>query len=248
MKTNILLLLLCLTASPLFAQDDDDWGVHKHNYGTHNHFNIDLGMNNFLENGKNPSGEAYEVRPWGSWYIAFKTTNDTHVGGKLHFLWGADLNIYSFKFQDDNTRLTKTDNGVLFTTPDIAGAHKAKMEVIYVNISAMPMLQFGRRHGHNDWGDWDYFSVGASREGGFRIGLGAYGGYRLGSKTKYVTKNNGKDKDKDHDNFFLNNWRYGVRLQTGFGWADFFFQYDLNEVFIEGRGPELNAFSFGVVL
>lgn len=253
MKTLLLsLILLFLSAPVLLAQndddDDDDWGTHKHNYGTHNHFGIDLGMNNFLENGKNPSGENYEVRPWGSWYIAFKTTNNTHVGGKFHLLWGADLNIYSFKFQNDNTRLVKTDDRLIFTAPDIPDAHKSKLEVIYLNISAVPMLQFGRGHSHNHWGEWEDLSLGSSSDGGFRIGLGMYGGYRLGGKAKYVTKNDGKSKDKDHDNFFLQNWRYGVRFQTGFSNFDFFFNYDLNELFIEGRGPELNAFSFGVIL
>ena len=249
MKTRILLLIFVYAFSmPLMAQDDDDdWGSHKHNYGTHNHFEIDLGMNNYLENGKNPSGEAYEVRPWGSWYIAFKTTNNTHVGGKFHLLWGADVNIYSFKFQDDATRVVKTDDRVIFTAPDIQGLHKSKLETVYLNISAVPMFQFGRGHRHGDWGDWDYFSVGR-RDGGFRIGVCAYGGYRLGGKTKYGTKVDGKDKDKDHDNFFMQKWRYGLRLQTGFRGIDFFFNYDLNELFIEGKGPELNAFAFGVVL
>jgi hypothetical protein len=29
---------------------------------------------------------------------------------------------------------------------------------------------------------------------------------------------------------------------------DVFFNYDLNDLFNEGRGPELNAFSFGIIL
>ena len=29
--------------------------------------------------------------------------------------------------------------------------------------------------------------------------------------------------------------------------TDLFFNYDLNELFAEGKGPKLNAFSFGVI-
>ena len=64
-----------------------------------------------------------------------------------------------------------------------------------------------------------------------------------------VTKEDGdKEKDKDKDGFYLNNFRYGVRGQIGFRGIDIFFNYDLNELFADNRGPELNAFSFGVVL
>ena len=76
-----------------------------------------------------------------------------------------------------------------------------------------------------------------------------YAGYRIASYTKYVTKEDGdKEKDKDKDGFYLNNFRYGVRGQIGFRGIDIFFNYDLNELFADNRGPELNAFSFGVVL
>ncbi|MGI9541725.1 MAG: hypothetical protein ACR2MX_00620, partial [Cyclobacteriaceae bacterium] len=39
---------------------------------TQSHFEIDLGVNNFLENGNFPDDQdaPYSVKPWGSWYIA----------------------------------------------------------------------------------------------------------------------------------------------------------------------------------
>ena len=42
--------------------------------------------------------------------------------------------------------------------------------------------------------------------------------------------------------------RYGLRAQLGFGDTDLFFTYDLNELFNEDQGPELNAFSIGIIL
>ena len=60
----------------------------------------------------------------------------------------------------------------------------------------------------------------------------------------------GSDKVKTHthDNFYLNNLRYGLRLQLGLRGTDIFFNYDMNDLFIENKGPKLNAFSFGITL
>jgi len=55
-----------------------------------------------------------------------------------------------------------------------------------------------------------------------------------------------KKKEKHHDNYYLTNLRYGVRLQVGFDDVDFFFNYDINNMFADNKGPQLNAFSFGI--
>jgi hypothetical protein len=62
-----------------------------------------------------------------------------------------------------------------------------------------------------------------------------------------VSRANGdKEKSREKNNFYLNNVRYGGRLLLGFGEVDFFINYDLNTLFAENRGPELNPFSFGI--
>ena len=83
----------------------------------------------------------------------------------------------------------------------------------------------------------------------FRVGLGPYVGYRVDSYSKSVIKYDGeKHKDHSHQNFYLDNLRYGLRLQIGFRDADVFINYDLNELYTAGKGPKLNAFSFGITL
>ena len=75
-----------------------------------------------------------------------------------------------------------------------------------------------------------------------------YGGYRLASYTKQVFDDGDRERKQiNHDNFYLNNLRYGVRFQFGVFDTDFFINYDLNDLFREGKGPELNAYSFGIV-
>lgn len=238
-----------------FAQsndnDDDDNRKRRRsrNEGTFNDFKIDIGINNFLEDGESPSNSnaPYAVRSFGSWYIALKSINDTHVGGPLHLLWGPEISWYNFKFENEGIRLNEGPDGVEFSeVPSDVDANKSKLTAAFVNFSAVPMLRFGdgRRRHHN----WDGFHFGGQDEG-FRIGVGAYAGYRIASYTKTVVEEGGdKDKDRDKDGFFLENFRYGARLQAGFRGVDIFVNYDLNELFSENRGPELNAFSFGVVL
>jgi hypothetical protein len=60
--------------------------------------------------------------------------------------------------------------------------------------------------------------------------------------------NNLRNKEKDNGNFYLSNVRYGLRGRVGWREMDLFVNYDLNQVFTSGNGPELNAFSFGIIL
>jgi len=254
MKTTRLITAVLLLSAIAFqgfsqSEDQEESKKRKVNYGTHNDFDIDLGINNFLEDGNSPdeSNAPYAVKPWGSWYVALKSTNDTHIGGPLHLLWGADVSWYNFKFQNEAVRISEAPDQVTFS--EISGDFspiKSKLTVVYLDASLVPMLRFGSSSHRScdkfDWLDWH-------DEGGFRIGAGGYAGYKIASYAKYVTEVDGdKDKDRDKDGFYLNNFRYGVRLQLGYRGMDVFVNYDINELFVENKGPKLNAFSFGVVL
>lgn len=219
---------------PTMTQVETD--VIEVNYDRIKHFfNIELGLNNYLENGSTPSSNAaYNVRPWGSWYVAlgwvnkFRASQTFSVDAGLNFSW------YNFKFQNDDTYVIRGDEGVEFIpNPDMLDAsfEKSKLTVAYINASVVPTFDLGKK-GHRR---------------GFRIGVGMYAGYRIGSYFKVKYNDGDTRKKKNHDSFYLNDFRYGVRVQTGFRGTDLFFNYDLNELFREGRGPELNAFSFGIV-
>ncbi|WPP50575.1 hypothetical protein [Catalinimonas niigatensis] len=219
----------------------------KSGQGTNSTFTIEFGLNNYLSNGTFPSddNELYAVNPIVSWYVALGSMNSTHIAGPLSLDWGANVSWYNFKFENERTRIEKLDDGLLFyedPTPDISPV-KSKLVVPYLNVSMVPMFIFGKRRSS----DWEPFSY--HENDGFRIGLGAYAGYRVGSRTKFVVKDDGdRRRVKDKTNFYLNNWRYGARLQVGFRGVDLFANYDLNELFVEDKGPQLNAFSFGIIL
>ncbi len=214
---------------------------------TNNYFNIEAGMNNYLQEGAFPdeNNELYSVKPWGSWYVGVNYTNRTKVAGPLYLDWGVGISWYNFKYQNIRTRLMKGNEGVVyFEINEVNNPIKSKLSLTHLNLNLVPMFSFG--HSGNKRGGlfhWDYY--GSS----FRIGAGAYAGYRIDSWAKYVWEEEGdKEKDRDKSNFYLNNFRYGGKVVIGYKSVDLFFNYDLSELYAEGRGPKLNAFSFGIIL
>ncbi len=210
---------------------------------TSHSINFDIGTNNFLSDGKFPdsNNDLYTVRPFGSWYVGINSIQRTRVVGKFFVEWGVGVSWYNFKFQNDRTIMTKDNTGVMFST-DLRDLDykKSKLTASYINASIIPVIDFGRNRRKPMF--FDSYSSNS-----FRIGFGPYAGYRIDSYTKQVyEENNDKKRDRNHDNFFIENIRYGARLQLGFQDVDLFFNYDMNDLFTEGKGPALNAFSFGV--
>ena len=240
--------------------DHSDWGHDEWNEsepsfhysysrprGVKTYFNIDLGFNNYLgEDGfPDENNELYTVRPWGSWYIALGTMSEAFASKAVSFQFGGNVSWYNFKFQNDAVYVLPGDDEVMFVeNPNNLEVNfqKAKFTVAYVNAFLVPMFHFGKKRYHDSWRVWN-----SGSNAGFRIGAGMYAGYRIGSYTKVKYNDGDRNIDKNHDSFFLNNFRYGVRAQIGFRDADFFVNYDLNDLYRENRGPKLNAFSFGVI-
>jgi hypothetical protein len=206
-------------------------------------YNIDLGTNNYLSGDQFPDGaQPYAVRPWGSWYVGINSVQRTRLARNFFAEWGLGVSWYSFKFQEDNMTVIKDELGVRFASDsrDVDFV-KSKLSATFINISLVPVLDFGEHsHKHRIWhGDVD----------GFRFGVGPYVGYRISSKSKLVYESgDDREKEKNRSDFYLNNLRYGFRLQLGIRSTDLFINYDMNDLFSEGKGPGLNAISFGLIL
>lgn len=229
------------------VSDDEDWTSHNHHSShgrrTYHSINFDLGMNNYLADGKFPdeTNSLYTVKPWGSWYVGINSNLRTRVSNKFFLEWGLGVSWYNFKFQNEQTTMSKDDNSVIFSlNPLDVDYVKSKLTATYIQAQMVPMVDFGSNRRKPSFFD-------GHGSDSFRIGVGPYVGYRIDSYSKQVYKEEGdKIKPKDHDNFYLNNLRYGIRAQLGFEEVDLFFNYDLNDLFIENKGPQLNAFSFGI--
>lgn len=210
---------------------------------TYQSTHFDLGTINYLSAGKFPDGDnaPYTLSPQGSIYFAFANVYRTRLANKMFLEWGLGLGGYYFRFQNDDMQMLKTGDGVDFITDTRALEYrKSKFIAHFIQASFIPVIDFGgnrRKPGIFD----------GVESASFRIGLGPYAGYRTDSYTKRVYKEDGeKQRVRDRDNFYLNNFRYGLRLQMGYREADLFFTYDLNNLFIADKGPRLNTFSFGV--
>jgi hypothetical protein len=205
-------------------------------------FNFDVGLNNYLENGKFPAGnENHALLPIGSWYWNLGPTYRTHLFGPVFLDMGLSVALNVYRFDDARTRLIADDTGVSFIldTSNVS-FKKSKLATWHIQGKLVPMFAFGSNH-RKGWRLWNNIDKG------FRIGAGMYGGYRIWSRTKYVFDDGGKRKDKNTASHLLSNVRYGVRGQIGFRGVDLFVEYDLNEMFQENQGaPPLNRIQFGV--
>jgi hypothetical protein len=211
---------------------------------TYHSINFDFGTNNYLADGKFPdeSNSLYAVKPWGSWFVGANSIQRTRVARVFYLEWGGGVSWYNFKFQNTKTMMSKDDNSVLFAEDarDL-DFKKSKLTACYLNFSFVPVIDFGSHRRKPMLFD-------SNHSESIRFGAGPYVGYRIDSYTKQVYREDGKQKERNHDSFYLDNVRYGVRFQFGFSDMDLFFNYDLNELFVANKGPKLNAFSFGITL
>lgn len=210
---------------------------YNRNRRVHRFWVLDLGLNNYLEKGKFPdaNGEAYGLSPIGARYVAFGVYQRGRLGREkspVYIQVGLEVNWYNFMFENDNYIL-QTENGVEFRNyqEDFQqGLSKSKLVVPYVSIPLAINIRL-----NND----------ITKSWALNFGVGGYVGYRVGaySKVKFDKK-----PKREHANYFLNNWRYGLETHIGLGGTLLFFKYDLNELFVKDKGPELNVFSFGIRL
>ena len=224
--------------------------------GTLHDFNIEMGLNNWLDKGGSLNGLAedrYSVKPWGSWYFGLASVNKTHLKNSLFLEWGAGLSWYNWKLEAPSYQITKATTQVKFAQPvNIREIDpiKSKLVASYLNVSLVPLFDFAQGTRKVIVNEAGSFKWNRSKKIGFRIGVGGYLGYRMYGRSKYVYKEDNKlrNKEKDNGNFYLSNVRYGLRGRVGWRGMDLFVNYDLNQVFTSGNGPELNAFSFGIIL
>lgn len=230
---------------PVFKNKDHSKNKHS--------FNVEFGLNNYFENGDlgAANSDLYEVKPFGSWYVGITSKRRSKIVGPLFLEWGGGISWYNFKMENPDVRIFKGEDGILFEeiSGEINGV-KSKLTASFINFSLVPLLDFsqGRRKEALNFSEGPVKTTKYNRQG-LRIGFGPYIGYRLGSHTKFkFEENNDVEKDKDRGSFYLNNLRYGLRLQLGYKGLDLFANYDLNTLFKENHGPELNAFSFGIII
>lgn len=200
------------------------------------YFNVDLGINNYLENGSFPtSDKGYAAKGWGSWMLGLNWMASQRISKGFHWDFGLGFQFYNFKFENRDFQAIRGEDEIDFIQRADVDGFKSKISTSYLTATTMFKLDFGKI---ND-------SIR-----GLSIAAGPYVGYRLGGQSKFVYRElggSGRRKDKEDTGLYLQNLRYGIRGELGVGRVKFFTMYDLNELFQDGKGPELNPITFGII-
>ncbi|EOZ97009.1 hypothetical protein A33Q_1927 [Indibacter alkaliphilus LW1] len=186
---------------------------------------FDLGINQWIG-----SADAPEVRAWGSWNPAINFDYTYRPGKNFRLKSMIGVSWYNFKFEDRNIQALRGEDGIVFEDYSPGGGTKSKISASYLSAGLIPTFTTGN--------------------GKIRIGAGPYVGTRLGGRGKFVYNNDEGKRTKEFQrtNLFVNNFRYGARLEVGVANVDLFMNYDLNEMFQTDKGPQVNTISFGIIL
>ncbi|MEX2591684.1 MAG: hypothetical protein WD426_02835 [Anditalea sp.] len=201
------------------------------------YFNLDLGINNYFEDGAIPGGEAdYSVKSWGSWNVGINWMASQKLQKGRYWDFGMGVQWYNFKFANKGYQAINGDYGVEFINRTDVYGFKSKISASY--LTALTLLR------------WDFGKMNDNDRNGLRVAVGPYAGYRLGGRSKFVYREqdgSGRRKIKEPIGSNLNNFRYGLRGEVGFRSITFFTTYDFNTLLQKDRGPSLHPVAFGLV-
>ncbi len=205
--------------------DYTNYQSHKSSNFEYNFLESEIGINIWPANQGAPA-----VKPWGSWYVALNSTGTWKASKNFHLKSSLGVSWYNFKFEDRNIIAVKTPDGLEFQEFTDGTGTKSKISASFANLTLVPTLR--------------------SNDGNFRFGAGGYAGLRIGGRGKFVYDDSEGNQKKQFEksNMFVENFRYGLRSELGIGDVTVFFNYDLNDLFQAGKGPEFQAMSFGIYI
>ncbi|TCK67447.1 hypothetical protein DFQ05_1223 [Winogradskyella wandonensis] len=211
----------------------------KYDIRTGNRMVFAIGFNNAIGDGQDLDNTPYKLG--GSGFVELGWAWQTRLLKESNF---ARLN-YGFSFQwnklDIKNNQYFVENGDITSLQDFpSDLKKAKFRV--TNLVFPVHLEFGPSR-KKDYGDRiRYFT-----DNHFRVGIGGYGGVRLGSMQKLVYEDADGDrvKDKQKRNFNASNFVYGVSGYVGWGDISLYAKYDLSPLF-KDQSLEQNNISLGL--
>ena len=138
------------------------------------------------------------------------------------------LDINNYRFSSDNILLPKSDSVKFIVADNDKRITKNKLNANYLVVPV----------------SFQYCS-GKDQKKSFKMGAGARIGYLIGSHTKTVVDDN---KSKERDDFNLNPFKYGLTFNIGYGWLNFYVDYDFTPLFKNGVAPNLTPVQAGLIL
>ena len=156
------------------------------------------------------------------------------LGFARHFglVTSLGINFNNYRF-DGNNSITTTEGGVVIPLYPADGIdyEKSKLTTVYGMLPVMLELQ-----------------LPVTGNSTINLGAGVIGAVKLGSHTKVVYYDDGKQKERTSDDFSLNVLRYGVTARAGYEMIQVYGTCYLSQLFENGKGPELYPFEVGIAL
>ncbi len=157
-----------------------------------------------------------------------------NLGISRHFglVTALGLNFNNYRFEGNNS--IAVDGGGIVTPvypPEGIQYDKSKLATVY---GVLPVILEAQ--------------IPVSYSNTINLGAGVIGAVKLGSHTKVVYYDDGKQKDKNRSDFNLNVLRWGVTARAGYEMVQVYGTCYLSQMFEKGKGPELYPFEVGVAL
>ena len=234
----------------LIVEDKDGVVVYKNSVPVGDHFSwnkrdpdrfqshlggFEMGFNGFLtdfwETSLDTDDNYFDLNTAKSynWNIIFPAVN---LGVTKHFGLAAavGLNFNRYRFDGNNTIL-KDGDGVIQPFYPEEGIVYTKSK-LYTAYATLPVIL-----------EWQ---IPVSGHHTINLGAGVIGAMKLGSKTKVVYHDDGKEKHKNKDDFSLNVLRWGSTARVGYDSFQIYGTCYFTEMFEKGKGPQLFPYEIGI--
>ncbi len=202
---------------------------------------IEMGMNSYHDvslynwdgDGPNPEHSFLNLNSSKSSSFSIYSPNvSLGITRRFGIVSAIGINFNNYRFDGNNTVSTDA-NGVLIPLYPETGLEftKSKLATTY---AVLPVILEAQ--------------IPVTRGSSVNIGAGVIGAVKLGAHTKVVYFDDGKQIDKDSDDFSLNILRYGVTARIGYEMIQVYGTYYLSRMFEYEKAPELYPFEIGISL
>jgi len=218
-------------------QDEDDNDKRRRNRRrfTPHWSGVGFGLNNYVTSDYStslPPALSYMDLNTGKSFNFNINFAQLGLGLSRHFglVTGVGFEFNNYRF-DGNNSITKDDQGVIIEYVPDPGIvfDKSKLATVYFVVPVILEAQV---------------PVNGSKT--LNLAAGMIGGVKVGSHTKMVYYDDGKQKIKDKNDFSLNEIRYGPTIRVGYNSFQIYGTYYMNGLFNEDKGPELYPVQIGI--
>ncbi|MDP5228942.1 MAG: hypothetical protein NWQ38_01010 [Cellulophaga sp.] len=205
----------------------------KYDIRTYSDLVIAVGLNNAIVDGQTLDDSPYKIG--GSRFFELGWQWRTRLFEKSNFIrfnYGFSFQFNGLKPTGNRYFVNNNDNIVLEEFDVELDKSKLRMD----NLVFPFHFEFGpSKLRENEK------SIRYSLDKKFRVGLGGYGGFNLGTRQKLKYERNGKNiKDKLKRDYNTSNLIYGVSAYAGFGGTTLYMKYDLNPIFQDALVEQRN--------